>query len=189
MAEENGVQATPDAPGGQPQNTKLTPEVEDSELRRARKEAAAARVAKNELATQLEQALSGIDRLTKMFEESEKRRNDAEQAALTATKQAQREQLLQSVVAKFQLPAELAKRLHGETAEELEADAAELAQLVKPQTPPAPTNQGRTIAMGNVPANNGDAAGTIGRRLADRAMNGKAEQVRFSEPYNPDDNA
>lgn len=43
--------------------------------------------------------------------------------------------LLNTVAAKYELPAPLAKRLTGATAEELEADAKELQKLVAPSQP------------------------------------------------------
>lgn len=120
------------------------------------------------------------------------------EARATADKTAKREQLTSAAAAQFNLPAELAKRLQGETAEEILADAkfyADLGISVETpnpakgqQKPPAPTNQGRTIAMGNVPANNGADAGSIGRRLAERAINGRSENIKFTQPFDPDDN-
>lgn len=110
------------------------------------------------------------------------------EARATAEKTAKREQMIQSAASKFQLPAELAKRLHGETAEELEADAAELAKLVKPQTPNAPSTQTRTLATGNIAPPKGENDSELARRLVDRIRNGKTTSMRFTEPYNPDDN-
>ncbi|WP_432006311.1 hypothetical protein [Streptomyces parvus] len=49
--------------------------------------------------------------------------------------------LLNTVAAKYELPAALAKRLTGATAEELEADAKELQKLVAP-APPASLSGG-----------------------------------------------
>ncbi|MFD7976725.1 hypothetical protein [Streptomyces sp. NPDC059071] len=51
----------------------------------------------------------------------------------------ERQLLLNSVAAKYELPEALAKRLTGATAEELEADAKELQKLV---APPAPESLG-----------------------------------------------
>ncbi|MFF3249730.1 hypothetical protein ACFYWP_01700 [Actinacidiphila glaucinigra] len=47
----------------------------------------------------------------------------------------ERQILLNDVAAKYELPAALAKRLNGATAEELEADAKELQKLVAPSQP------------------------------------------------------
>ena len=113
------------------------------------------------------------------------------EARATAEKTAKREQLTSAAATQFKLPAGLAQRLNGETAEEILADAKFMAETLgipqddpaeqskTTQKPPAQSNQGRTIATGNVTPASGDTAGTIGRRLAERAMNGKARLKRL----------
>jgi hypothetical protein len=70
-----------------------------------------------------EAEMTELDRLTKQLEEA--------QAEL---KRSKLEVLKQAAAAKHSLPAELATRLQGETAEELDEDAAKLAKLI-PKTP------------------------------------------------------
>ncbi len=80
-----------------------------------------------------EAEMTELDRLTKQLEEA--------QAEL---KRSKLEVLKQAAAAKHSLPAELATRLQGETAEELDEDAAKLAKLI-PKTPAprvGPTNPG-----------------------------------------------
>jgi hypothetical protein len=62
----------------------------------------------------------------------------AREAAETERKQMERERLLDKVAAKHALPERLRNKLEGETEDELEADAIELAKLLKPAQQGAP---------------------------------------------------
>jgi len=109
----------------------------EAALKKANAEAAkyrkAAEAVEEERKAKMEAELSETEKLRKHAAELEA---ELKQAQLTALKQA--------AAAKHSLPAELATRLQGETAEELEEDAKKLAALLPKQPPPrvGPTNPG-----------------------------------------------
>lgn len=185
MDNENGTPRVPDAPAehsGQPETSKAAPirNPEAYERSQAEKAARLASKSRDEVEA-LKGEIAGLKDLLSGFVGEQRAKEEARAAA---DKIAKREQTIQAVASKFQLPAELAKRLHGETAEELEADAAELAQLVQPPKPVAPSTTPRTIATGNV----GQAPATEdrARKLADRVIRGTSGVPRYSEPYDPE---
>lgn len=75
---------------------------------------------------------------------------------------AERSLLVENVVLKFKLPEALAKRLSGDTREALEADAKELAELVKSDE----TDEEDTRLEGGLSPRNRDSDSTDPRELA-----------------------
>lgn len=84
-----------------------------------------------------EESQAEIEKLKKKIEE-----HDAE------VKQQTLDELRQAVIDEFQLPKDLADRLHGETKEELRADAKKLAEVIVPREAPD-IDTGKTGGDGN----------------------------------------
>lgn len=108
---------------GQPKEETVPPEVLRKELTSARAEAANYRTKLREAEAKLSKA--------KTVEEFEAATSDL-RGQIEAL---ERQILLNNVAAEFELPPALAKRLSGNTEEELKADAKELQKLIVPAAP------------------------------------------------------
>jgi hypothetical protein len=118
-----GEQATEESTDEKPSEESVPPEVLRKKLTDANAEAANYRTKLRETEAKLSSA--------KTVEEFE-----AATADLKGQIEAlERTILLNNVVAKYELPEALAKRLNGATPEELEADAKELQKLIAPSQP------------------------------------------------------
>jgi hypothetical protein len=95
--------------------------------------------------------LSDLERLQKQAKEATDRAERAERSALR-----------QQVAIKHQLTPDLAKRLQGETEDELDADGAELAKLIAPKAPRPDPSQGSRAGQG--PQNMNDLIRSAARR-------------------------
>jgi hypothetical protein len=95
--------------------------------------------------------LSDLERLQKQAKEANDRAEKAERAALR-----------QQAAIKHQLTPDLAKRLQGDTENELDADAAELAKLLTPKAPGPDPSQGSRAGQG--PQNMNDLIRSAVRR-------------------------
>ena len=102
----------------------------------------------------LEKLTETIDRLKGALTEKEEEESDkiaelvkAQEELERRLNQTEREKLLLEVAQKYNLPSKLTGRLQGETREELEADAKELAEFISedkkkgPPPPPGPTDE------------------------------------------------
>ncbi len=98
-------------------------EPEDKIVSDLRKENADKRTKNRDLNLENDQLKAVVAEFSPKIEALEKRAAEAEQAAQIARRDA--------AAAKHNLPAEIAARLQGSTAAELEADAAKLAALIK----------------------------------------------------------
>lgn len=137
-------ETTPAAPT--PASGSASPDWRDVELEKTRKEAAKRRVENKKLEEQLTaltEKLSAFDTVLNKVSEMEKRLQQAEDQR----KQLELQTARATAAQKYGLPAELAKRLTGDTVEALDADAKALADAL----PKAP-NVGRFS-----PGNTGDA--------------------------------
>lgn len=129
QAVDTKVDAVPETTPAQTPETTPTMTLEQalSELAAARKEAAKYRTEKREAVKGATEKLTEVEQLNKRLSEME-----------AELKQAKRS----DIARKYNLPDELAKRLRGETLEEIEADAVVLAATIKPTstTPPQTIN-------------------------------------------------
>lgn len=156
----------------QPGNLDELPEWARKEIREANKQAAGLRKKVEEIEA-AELAKQGnyktlVEKQTAIIAELEKKIANQERGLLVA-----------KVAGKYKLPEALASRLAGQTEEELEKDAKELAKLVKPV--PAPNTEAGATGRG---AGAGDNAGGAAGGNQDRPVPGERakKQYIFQKP-------
>ena len=71
-----------------------------------------------------------VAQLTAQLEQERSARQQAESAAQAATAESARAQHISDIALRYKLPAELAKRLQGNTLAEIEADAKQLTRIL-----------------------------------------------------------
>ena len=176
MADTTGETPTPAAQvAAQPNETPAQVEGEEFDAKRAMALIEKLRSEVKELKPKAKQAeeLAAAVKAKEEAEMTELQKANKRLAELDAElTRERRNALVASIAAKHGLPERLATRLQGETPEELDADAVELAKLITPSETPKPKTPG--------PVNPG-ANGTPGETWAQQ----KARITGQSEFYDP----
>ena len=111
----------------------LQPKTNPVQQERLSDEAARRRVENRELREQVEKLVKLNEQMISTVETERKAREAAEAAAKKAEQERTRLQIVSDVATSFKLPPELAKRLQGNTKEEIEADAKLVVDALKAQ--------------------------------------------------------
>jgi len=111
----------------------LQPKTNPAQQERLSDEAARRRVENRELREQVEKLVKLNEQMISTVETERKAREAAEAAAKKAEQERTRLQIVSDVATSFKLPPELAKRLQGNTKEEIEADAKLVVDALKAQ--------------------------------------------------------
>jgi len=117
---------------------------------RLSKENAAKRVENRELRSKLDEVLEANKKMLEAVETERKARQAAEEKAAKAEQERTRQQLVMEVATAHKLPPEIAKRLQGNTKEELEADAKLVVEALKLPAQGAGSSNQTNINLGTL---------------------------------------